>query len=49
MVPAFGVVSGALVLGQPVGWREALALAFVVAALILVLTVPAEKPAHRVA
>jgi len=49
LVPAFGVVSGALVLGEPIGWREALALVFVVAALILVLTVPAEKRAHRAA
>ena len=43
MVPAFGVASGALFLDEPFGWREALALAFVVAALVLVLTVPAER------
>jgi len=35
------VLSGALVLGEPIGWREIAALLFVLAALILVLLTPA--------
>jgi drug/metabolite transporter (DMT)-like permease len=46
LVPAVGIASGAVVLGEPFGWREFLALGFIAAALVLVLTVPAGKPAH---
>lgn len=49
LVPAVGVASGALFLDEPFGWREILALAFVAAALALVLTVPAEKRVQSVA
>jgi drug/metabolite transporter (DMT)-like permease len=45
LVPAIGVMSGALFLGEPVGAREIAALAFTVAALSLVLVAPAGKPA----
>lgn len=37
MIPIVGVASGALVLGEPVTWAEALALALVIAAVALVL------------
>ncbi len=43
MIPAIGVVSGALLLGEPLGWREALALALVLSAIALVLLVPARR------
>lgn len=45
LVPAVGVASGAVVLGEPFGWREFLALGFIASALVLVLTTPAAKPA----
>jgi drug/metabolite transporter (DMT)-like permease len=40
IVPAVGVASGAIILGEPFGWREALAMTCVAAALLLVLTAP---------
>jgi drug/metabolite transporter (DMT)-like permease len=40
IVPAVGVASGAIILGEPFGWREALAMACVAAALLMVLTAP---------
>lgn len=40
LVPVLGVASGALFLGEPFGWREMLALAFVASALACVLIVP---------
>ena len=40
MVPAIGVVSGAIVLGEPLGWREIGAMALIVPALALVLLGP---------
>jgi drug/metabolite transporter (DMT)-like permease len=43
LVPAVGVASGALFLDEPFGWREVLALAFVAAALAIVLTVPTAR------
>ncbi len=43
LVPAVGVASGALFLDEPFGWREMLALAFVAAALAMVLTVPMKR------
>lgn len=41
MIPVIGVASGALILGEPFGWREVLALALVLAAIALVLFLPA--------
>ncbi|MBI3453204.1 MAG: DMT family transporter [Rhodospirillales bacterium] len=41
LVPVIGVISGALILGEPFGWREIAALLLVSAALTLVLIVPA--------
>ena len=38
-----GVSSGALLLGEPFGWREVLALALVLSAIALVLLLPALK------
>ena len=37
MIPVIGVASGALILGEPFGWRELLALALVLSAIALVL------------
>lgn len=45
MVPVVGVLFGALVLGEPLGWREIAALLFVIAAISLVLVPPARAPA----
>jgi drug/metabolite transporter (DMT)-like permease len=44
MIPIVGVVSGAIVLGEPVSWPEALALVLVLAAVALVLLRPAAPP-----
>lgn len=41
LVPACGVISGALFLGEPFGAREVLALAFIASAVIMVLAPPA--------
>jgi len=41
MVPIVGVVSGALLLGEPLGWREITALVAVLLSLILLLPQPA--------
>lgn len=43
MIPVIGVSSGALLLGEPFGWREVLALALVLSAIALVLLLPALK------
>lgn len=40
MVPVFGVISGAVVLGEALGWREAAALVLVLAAIGLVVFAP---------
>lgn len=40
LVPALGVISGALFLDEAFGWREALALCCIASALVLVLAVP---------
>ena len=37
IVPVVAMLTGALVLGEPLGWREALATLLIVAALTLVL------------
>jgi drug/metabolite transporter (DMT)-like permease len=46
-IPVIGVLTGAAVLGEPIGWREITALVMVVAALALVLLVPV-LPRRRV-
>jgi drug/metabolite transporter (DMT)-like permease len=43
MSPVIGVISGSLVLGEPVGWREGAALVLIGASLALVLLVPARR------
>lgn len=40
MVPIVGVLSGALILGEPIGWREITALLAVLASLLLLLPTP---------
>ncbi len=40
VIPAIGVASAALLLGEPVGWREILALALVVSAVAFVIFAP---------
>jgi drug/metabolite transporter (DMT)-like permease len=44
-VPVVGVIAGAIILGEPLGWRELLALVSVVGALALVLIRPAPRAA----
>lgn len=44
LTPVIGMVSGAVVLGEPFGWREILAVALIGSALALVLIIPALKP-----
>jgi len=46
-IPVVGVISGALMLGEPVGWREITALLLVCGALTVVLVVPALRQARR--
>lgn len=41
-VPAVGLLSGAIVLGEPIGWRQLTALAMVLSAVGLVLLVPTD-------
>ena len=43
-VPVVGVYSSALILGEPVGWRELIALLLICSALICVLVLPAWRP-----
>ncbi len=43
MIPVIGLGSGALLLGEPFGWREITALALVLSAIALVLFVPARR------
>ncbi|MDE0703693.1 MAG: DMT family transporter [Rhodospirillaceae bacterium] len=43
MIPVIGVASGAILLGEPFGWHELLALALVLSAIALVLFVPAGR------
>jgi drug/metabolite transporter (DMT)-like permease len=47
LVPALGVISGALFLDEAFGWREVLALAFIASALIMVLVIPAARRARE--
>lgn len=44
LTPVIGMASGAVVLGEPFGWREILAVALIGSALALVLIIPALKP-----
>ena len=44
-IPVVGVYSSALVLGEPVGWRELGALLLICGALAAVLLAPAHRPA----
>ena len=43
MIPVIGVASGAVLLGEPFGWRELLALTLVLSAIALVLFFPARR------
>ena len=43
MIPVVGVVSGNLVLGEPIGWREILALALIGSAMALTLLFPGRR------
>lgn len=47
MVPVVGILAGAAVLGEPLGWRELAALISVSGAIALVLIHPARKPAPQ--
>jgi drug/metabolite transporter (DMT)-like permease len=47
MVPVVGIVSGAVILGEPLGWREIASLLCVVAAIALVLKPGAPKPTPK--
>ena len=47
MVPIVGVLSGALVLGEAIGWREIAALLLVLASLVLVVLTPAAASARQ--
>jgi len=44
LTPVIGLISGAVVLAEPLGWREVLAVALIGSALALVLIIPALKP-----
>lgn len=43
LVPALGIVSGALFLDEPLGWRELFALALIAGAVVLVLAPPIRR------
>lgn len=47
MIPVIGVTSGAIILGEPFGWRELLALALVLSAIALVHFFPARRSRKR--
>jgi drug/metabolite transporter (DMT)-like permease len=44
LTPVIGMVSGAVVLAEPFGWREILAVVLIGSALVLVLIIPALRP-----
>ena len=46
-IPVVGVISSAILLGEPVGWREIIALFLVCGALTVVLVVPALRHTRR--
>ena len=41
MIPVVGVVSGGLLLGEPIGWQEILSLILIGSAMVLTLLFPA--------
>jgi drug/metabolite transporter (DMT)-like permease len=43
MIPVIGVVSGSLILGEPIGWREAISLALIGSSLVLTLFFPGRR------
>lgn len=43
MIPVIGVVSGGLILGEPIGWRELASLALIGSSLVLTLFFPARR------
>ena len=45
VTPVIGMASSALLLGEPIGWREVVALTFVLSAVALVVFRPAPQPA----
>jgi len=47
LVPVVGVCAGAILLDEPFGWREILALLLIGTALAMVLVIPQRKPAAR--
>lgn len=47
MIPVIGVISGSLVLAEPIGWREGTALVLIGTSLALVLLTPAGRSAGR--
>jgi drug/metabolite transporter (DMT)-like permease len=46
-IPVVGVLSGVIMLGEPLGWREVSALVLVCAALVFVLLIPAWRGSAR--
>jgi drug/metabolite transporter (DMT)-like permease len=44
LTPVIGMLSGAVVLGEPFAWREILAVLLIGSALVLVLIIPAMRP-----
>lgn len=46
-VPAVGLLSGAIILGEPIGWRQLTALAMVLSAVGLVLLVPSAPTGRK--
>ena len=49
LVPVVGVFSSALIIGEPIGWREVSALTLVMLALLVVLVLPALATGKRAA
>ncbi len=43
MIPVVGVVSGSLLLGEPIGWRELLSMALIGSAMVLTLLFPTRR------
>lgn len=43
MIPVVGVVSGSLVLGEPIGWQELAALTLIGSAMVLTLLIPSRR------
>ncbi len=43
MIPVIGVISGSLILGEPIGWREIASLALIGSSLVLTLFFPGRR------